>query len=60
MQATETAPETDVRTDEELVGLVVGGEVDCFEELIIRYQPRVFGMARKYFRNESDLSLIHI
>jgi RNA polymerase sigma-70 factor (ECF subfamily) len=55
MQATETAPETDVRTDEELVGLVVGGEVDCFEELIVRYQPRVFGMARKYFRNESDV-----
>ena len=55
MQATETAPETDVRTDEELVGIVGGGEVDCFEELIIRYQPRVFGMARRYFRNESDV-----
>ena len=54
MQATETFPETDVRTDEELVRIVVGGDVDCFEELIIRYQPRVFGMARKYFRNESD------
>ncbi len=55
MQATEIIPETDIRTDEELVGLVVGGEVDCFEELITRYQPRVFGMARKYFRNESDV-----
>ena len=55
MQATEIFPETDVRTDEELVELVVGGEVDCFEELINRYQPRVFGMARKYFRNESDV-----
>lgn len=54
MQATETFPETDVRTDEELVRIVVGGDVDCFEELIIRYQPRVFGIARKYFRNESD------
>ena len=54
MQATENFPETDVRTDEELVGIVVGGDVDCFEELITRYQPRVFGMARKYFRNESD------
>ena len=54
MQATETFPETDVRTDEELVRIVVDGDVDCFEELIIRYQPRVFGMARKYFRNESD------
>ena len=54
MQATETFPETDVRTDEELVRIVVGGDVDCFEELITRYQSRVFGMARKYFRNESD------
>ena len=54
MQATETFPEADVRTDEELVGIVVGGDVDCFEELITRYQSRVFGMARKYFRNESD------
>ena len=55
MQAAETIPDTDVRTDEELVGLVVGGAVDWFEELITRYQPRVFGMARKYFRNESDV-----
>ena len=54
MLATEIFPETDVRTDEELVRIVVGGDVDCFEELITRYQPRVFGMARKYFRNESD------
>ena len=54
MQATENFPETDVRTDEELVRIVVGGDVDCFEELITRYQSRVFGMARKYFRNESD------
>ena len=54
MQATENFPETDVRTDEELVRIVVDGDVDCFEELIIRYQPRVFGIARKYFRNESD------
>ena len=54
MQATENFPETDVRTDEELGRIVVDGDVDCFEELITRYQPRVFGMARKYFRNESD------
>ena len=54
MQASETFPEADVRTDEELGGIVGGGDVDCFEELITRYQSRVFGMARKYFRNESD------
>ena len=34
---------------------MLGGEVDSFEELILRYQPRIFGMARKYFRNESDV-----
>ena len=54
MQATENSQETDVRTDEELVRIVEGGDVECFEVLIIRYQSRVFGMARKYFRNESD------
>ena len=55
MQAAETIPDTDVRPDEELVALVVGGAVDWVEELITRYQPRVVGMARKYFRNESDV-----
>ena len=54
MQVTKNFQETDVRTDEELVRIVGGGDIDCFEELITRYQPRVFGMARKYFRNESD------
>ena len=54
MQATENSQETDVRTDEELVRIVVGGDLECFEVLITRYQSRVFGMARKYFRNESD------
>ena len=54
MQATENSQETDVRTDEELVRIVVGGDVECFEVLITRYQSRVFGMARKYFRSESD------
>lgn len=54
MQATENSQKTDVLTDEELVRIVVGGDVECFEVLITRYQSRVFGMARKYFRNESD------
>jgi len=55
MESTEILPNDDLRTDEEIVSAVVGGEVDSFEELILRYQPRVFGMARKYFRNESDI-----
>jgi len=55
MESTEILPNDDLRTDEEIVSAVVEGEVDSFEELILRYQPRVFGMARKYFRNESDI-----
>lgn len=47
MEATALLVDTDLRTDEELVTAVVGGEVDSYEELIIRYQPRIFGMARK-------------
>ena len=55
MEATAPLADTDLRTDEELITAVVGGEIDSFEELIVRYQPRIFGMARKYFRNESDV-----
>ena len=55
MESTEILPNDDLRTDEEIVSAVVEGNVDSFEELILRYQPRVFGMARKYFRNESDI-----
>ena len=55
MESSETTLKDETRTDEELVAAVVGGEVDSFEELILRYQPRIFGMARKYFRNESDV-----
>ena len=55
MEATAPLADTDLRTDEELITAVLGGEVDSFEELILRYQPRIFGMARKYFRNESDV-----
>ena len=55
MESTEILPNDDLRTDEEIVSAVVEGDVDSFEELILRYQPRVFGMARKYFRNESDI-----
>ena len=55
MEATAPPADTDLRTDEELITAVLGGEVDSFEELILRYQSRIFGMARKYFRNESDV-----
>ena len=42
-------------TDDELIKAVLAGETSSFEVLIVRYQPRVFGTARKYARRESDV-----
>jgi RNA polymerase sigma-70 factor, ECF subfamily len=42
-------------TDEELIKAVLAGDNSSFEVLIVRYQPRVFGTARKYARRESDV-----
>ena len=55
MESIEKLPNEDLRPDEEIVEAVLGGDIESFEELILRYQPRIFGMARKYFRNESDV-----
>ena len=55
MESIEKLPNEDLRPDEEIVTAVLGGDIESFEELILRYQPRIFGMARKYFRNESDV-----
>tara|TARA_B100001094_G_scaffold286515_1_gene301393 strand:- start:156 stop:767 length:612 start_codon:yes stop_codon:yes gene_type:complete len=55
MESIEKLPSEDLRQDEEIVAVVLGGDIESFEELILRYQPRIFGMARKYFRNESDV-----
>ena len=55
MESIEKLPNEDLRPDEEIVEAVMGGDIESFEELILRYQPRIFGMARKYFRNESDV-----
>ena len=42
-------------TDDELIKAVLAGDNSSFEVLIVRYQPRVFGTARKYARRESDV-----
>jgi RNA polymerase sigma-70 factor, ECF subfamily len=42
-------------TDAELIKAVLAGDNSSFETLIVRYQPRVFGTARKYARKESDI-----
>ncbi len=43
------------RTDSEIIHAVLNGETELFEELIVRYQPRVFGTARRYARREDEI-----
>ena len=42
-------------TDADLIKAVLGGDTSSFEVLVARYQPRVFGTARKYARRESEV-----
>ena len=42
-------------TDAELIKTVLAGDTSSFEVLITRYQPRIFGTARKYARRESEI-----
>ncbi len=41
--------------DDQLIKAVLRGETECFEALITKYQPRVFAMARRYARRESEV-----
>lgn len=42
-------------TDLEVIGKVRAGDIAQFELLVTRYQPRIFSIARKYARLESDV-----
>ena len=42
-------------TDGELVLRVLSGQTASFEQLIIRYQPKIFGTVRRYARRESEV-----
>ncbi len=43
------------RSDAELVAAVCGGDTASFENLVRRYQARVFATARRYARRESEV-----
>lgn len=43
------------RNDAELVAAVRGGDTASFEELVRKYQPRVFATARRYARREEEV-----
>ena len=42
-------------TDTELISAVLKGDVNSFEPLIQRYQPRIFATARRYARRDSEV-----
>lgn len=39
----------------QLIHRVLNGEIDAFEPIVKRYQPRIFAMARRYARQESEV-----
>jgi RNA polymerase sigma-70 factor, ECF subfamily len=43
------------RTDAELIAAVLKGDAASFEPLIQKYSPRLFAMARRYARRESEV-----
>lgn len=50
------APEEDPRPDAELVRAVLAGEREAFAPLVIRHQPRLFALARRYARREDEVA----
>jgi RNA polymerase sigma-70 factor (ECF subfamily) len=46
------APE---RGDPEIIAKIRAGETAAFELLVARYQPKIFGVVRRYARRESDV-----
>jgi RNA polymerase sigma-70 factor (ECF subfamily) len=43
------------RTEAELIAAVLKGDAASFEPLVLKYSPRVFAMARRYARRESEV-----
>ena len=41
-------------TDKELIVEVLSGQTASFEPLVVKYQPRVFAIARRYARRENE------
>ena len=43
------------RTETELIAAVLKGDAASFEPLVEKYSPRIFAMARRYARRESEV-----
>ncbi|HEY1173073.1 MAG TPA: sigma-70 family RNA polymerase sigma factor [Verrucomicrobiae bacterium] len=42
-------------TDSQLIAAVLRGDTASFEQLVVKYQPRVFATARRYARREDEV-----
>lgn len=42
-------------TDSEIIAAIRAGDTHQFEALVIRYQPKIFGMVRRYARREDEV-----
>ncbi|NJM56042.1 MAG: sigma-70 family RNA polymerase sigma factor, partial [Verrucomicrobiae bacterium] len=42
--------------DDEVIRAVRKGDVEAFEALVVKYQPRVFATARRYARREDEVA----
>ena len=42
-------------SDSKLIAAIRAGETNQFETLVVRYQPKIFGMVRRYARRESEV-----
>ena len=43
------------RTDTEIIASIRAGDTAAFETLVTRYQPKIFGIVRRYAKRESDV-----
>ncbi|MFM2082741.1 MAG: hypothetical protein RL380_1432 [Verrucomicrobiota bacterium] len=41
--------------DDVLIAATLGGDHASFEQLVVKYSPRIFGTARRYARRESEI-----
>lgn len=42
--------------DKELIAEALAGQTESFEPLVVKYQPRVFALARRYARREDEVA----
>lgn len=45
-----------MRTDEDIVREIIRGRIDLFEELVIRYEKKIFGLSLRMMGNREDAS----